>query len=153
MDLYQHVTMGLTGQWTPQPGDRPALHALAAALKGLPFWCSTVSGDFTHVGTTTLFRKLMTGETDFSRLHAAQQRLGTVAQPGLRSAGVVIDSVLSGGGELGPGAVAIECNLGNPIRAARGSLLHGLEGIPGVVEVPRSEERRVGKECRSRWSP
>lgn len=30
----------------------------------------------------------------------------------------------------------IECNLSNPIRAARGSLLHGLEGIPGVVEVP-----------------
>src|SRR5204863_6485454 len=22
-----------------------------------------------------------------------------------------------------------------------------------VVDVPRSEERRVGKECRSRWSP
>lgn len=60
-DLCQHVPMGLTGQWTPQPGDRPALHALAAALKGLPFWCSTVSGDFTHIGTTTLFRKLMTG--------------------------------------------------------------------------------------------
>ena len=24
---------------------------------------------------------------------------------------------------------------------------------PGVMGVPRSEERRVGKECRSRWSP
>src|SRR3712207_8850588 len=23
----------------------------------------------------------------------------------------------------------------------------------GALEVPRSEERRVGKECRSRWSP
>ena len=23
----------------------------------------------------------------------------------------------------------------------------------GVVELTRSEERRVGKECRSRWSP
>ena len=23
----------------------------------------------------------------------------------------------------------------------------------GVVVYPRSEERRVGKECRSRWSP
>ena len=23
----------------------------------------------------------------------------------------------------------------------------------GLIEVPRSEERRVGKECRSRWSP
>src|SRR6266849_8860503 len=24
---------------------------------------------------------------------------------------------------------------------------------PAVIELPRSEERRVGKECRSRWSP
>ena len=28
-----------------------------------------------------------------------------------------------------------------------------LNGIPGVTYVTRSEERRVGKECRSRWSP
>src|SRR5256885_16134657 len=26
-------------------------------------------------------------------------------------------------------------------------------GHPGVFAYPRSEERRVGKECRSRWSP
>ncbi len=25
--------------------------------------------------------------------------------------------------------------------------------IRGVVKLSRSEERRVGKECRSRWSP
>ena len=25
--------------------------------------------------------------------------------------------------------------------------------FPGVEEATRSEERRVGKECRSRWSP
>src|SRR5256885_12900310 len=29
---------------------------------------------------------------------------------------------------------------------------YALQGVPGVAEV-RSEERRVGKECRSRWSP
>ena len=28
-----------------------------------------------------------------------------------------------------------------------------LESLPGVVTPDRSEERRVGKECRSRWSP
>src|SRR2546422_11469359 len=27
------------------------------------------------------------------------------------------------------------------------------QGIPRAFAVPRSEERRVGKECRSRWSP
>ena len=26
-------------------------------------------------------------------------------------------------------------------------------GVLGMAGVPRSEERRVGKECRSRWSP
>ena len=25
--------------------------------------------------------------------------------------------------------------------------------LPDVFSMPRSEERRVGKECRSRWSP
>ena len=27
------------------------------------------------------------------------------------------------------------------------------EVLPHTVELTRSEERRVGKECRSRWSP
>ena len=26
-------------------------------------------------------------------------------------------------------------------------------GENGIIAMPRSEERRVGKECRSRWSP
>ena len=29
----------------------------------------------------------------------------------------------------------------------------GYEPIIGKQEITRSEERRVGKECRSRWSP
>src|SRR5256885_12807819 len=29
----------------------------------------------------------------------------------------------------------------------------GLGGMVALLFVPRSEERRVGKECRSRWSP
>ena len=38
---------------------------------------------------------------------------------------------------------------------ARGvrSLADALEQLPGVTTSDRSEERRVGKECRSRWSP
>ena len=38
-----------------------------------------------------------------------------------------------------------------------GSLSHGLFRLPayvsGLKSGKRSEERRVGKECRSRWSP
>jgi len=36
---------------------------------------------------------------------------------------------------------------------ARLALLFVLGGLQGVVGWWRSEERRVGKECRSRWSP
>src|SRR3712207_6967981 len=39
-------------------------------------------------------------------------------------------------------------------------VLHGpfgedgtVQGLLELLDVPRSEERRVGKECRSRWSP
>ncbi len=136
IDLYRHMTMALTGQWVPAPTDARVLHALFEALEGTPFWCSLVTGDFTHVGTTSLFRRLMTEHTDFSRFYEAQQRLGASRQPHVRSSGVVIDSVFSGGADLGPATVAIECDLGGRVRAAPGSILHGLEGIAGTVEVP-----------------
>src|SRR3712207_8960887 len=32
-------------------------------------------------------------------------------------------------------------------------LLLAVDRVEGVAHVERSEERRVGKECRSRWSP
>src|SRR5690606_39654659 len=41
-------------------------------------------------------------------------------------------------------------------RSWRGFLARqGLENVPdsGLLHAPRSEERRVGKECRSRWPP
>src|SRR5258708_35351833 len=34
-----------------------------------------------------------------------------------------------------------------------GRVLADSEADPGTMENQRSEERRVGKECRSRWSP
>jgi fucokinase len=128
--------MALTGQWTPDPRDAPALHALAAALKDTPFWCSVVSGDFTHIGTTALFRELMTSGQAFRELYEGQQQLGVTRQSGVRSSGVVIDSVLSGGADLGAGTVVIECHLETHVRAASGSVLHGLDGISGAVDIP-----------------
>src|SRR2546422_10734870 len=38
------------------------------------------------------------------------------------------------------------------VRHAGDVLVHGLAGIGPLLDA-RSEERRVGKECRSRWSP
>lgn len=136
VDLYQHITMALTGQWRPAAVDSETLIAAAAALRGVPFWCSTVEGQFTHIGTTSLFRRLMTEETEFSRLYAAHQRLGAASAPNLRSSGVIIDCVFRGGGELGPGSLAIECMLDSPVRAGRGSVIHGLEDIHSPVDVP-----------------
>src|SRR2546427_10192119 len=42
---------------------------------------------------------------------------------------------------------------GVPVWATLIGLMDGDEVTVGVVSAPRSEERRVGKECRSRWSP
>ncbi len=108
IDLYQHVTGALTGQGTPPL-------EIKTALAGTPFWCSLVDGEFIHIGTTTLFRKLLTGED---------------------TSGVTIDSALTKGLQAGPGSLLIECNLNGPVEAARGCVLHGLEGISSVVEVP-----------------
>jgi len=135
IDLYDHLTLILTGQFSPPPGSHPVLLALAQALRGAPFWCDLVEGEFTHVGATPLYRRLLSGQTGFLELYEAQQRLGSVAPAHLRSAGVVIDSVLAGG-DIKPGAVVLECELEGPVQAARGAMLHGLTDIPGPIEVP-----------------
>ena len=35
----------------------------------------------------------------------------------------------------------------------RQGILQYIDSVTGSVDTARSEERRVGKECRSRWSP
>lgn len=135
IDLYEHVTLLLTGQWFPPSDSHPTLRLLGEALKGVPFWCDLVEGDFTHVGATGIYRRLLTGESNFLELYDAHQRLGAFTPPGLRSAGVIIDSVLAGG-ELKPGSVVLECELEGPVHAGRGAMLHGLAGVSGAVEAP-----------------
>jgi fucokinase len=136
IDLYRHFTMALTGEWKPDAHDASVLEELAGALRNVPFLCSVVPGGFTHIGTTSLFRRLMTENAELARLHEAQQHWGATRQPGVRSAGVIADCVFVGGADLKPGTVAIECHLEGPVRAAAGAVLHGLDGIPGSVEAP-----------------
>jgi fucokinase len=136
MDLYRHFTMALTGQWKLVEDEHPVIRELHGMLTGQPFWCSTLDGDFTHVGTTRSFHKLVTEETNFSRLYEARQRIEIATPEGVRSAGVIIDSVLAPGSELGPSAIAIECDLNVPASIGRGGILHGASGVDRAVEVP-----------------
>ena len=48
--------------------------------------------------------------------------------------------------------VAGEPELGAGVAEAA-LVLVAAEAVAGIVVEERSEERRVGKECRSRWSP
>src|SRR5205085_8719848 len=63
-----------------------------------------------------------------------------------------LDHVYSeGAGNL---ALAVSAHtIRNDIQAAAAGVLRRQLGQPEAVFVFRSEERRVGKECRSRWSP
>jgi len=103
LDLYQQFTLSLTGE---APCGLPEL---ATLLHGVPFHCSLVDGTFTHVGTTSHFRRLF-------------------------KAGIV-DSILAPGSELGPGALVIECHTTEPIRVGAGAIVHGLTDASGPMTV------------------
>ena len=136
LDLYRHFTMALTGQWKLSEDEHPVLREVHAIMSAQPFWCSVLDGEFTHIGTTRLFHKLVTEETNFSRLYEARQRIEVATPEGVRSAGVIIDSVLAPGSELGPAAIAIECDLDVPAAIGRGAILHGASGVTRAIEVP-----------------
>src|ERR1051326_2927103 len=61
----------------------------------------------------------------------------------------VLASLLAEKGLLTSGDMA---RLGRTASEAR-PVLVAVNGSPAPQPTPRSEERRVGKECRSRWSP
>ena len=136
IDLYEHVTLAMTGQWKPSPQDADVWKELAGTLGGVPFWCSVVEGDFTHVGTTRHLRRLITEDTAFVERYAIEHRLATVHPQGVTGSGVLIDSVFAAGGELAAGAIAIECDLNAPVRVSPGAILHGLTGLNTDLEVP-----------------
>src|SRR3712207_6966611 len=55
--------------------------------------------------------------------------------------------------ELPDHAVPVHCDAGRATQVAANLIGNALKYSPDTEQVCRSEERRVGKECRSRWSP
>ena len=115
VDLYDHITRGLTGEWVPEAGAGLFWRELKQILSPAAFHCSVVDGEFLHVGTTRSFRTLAAGAA---------------------GVGGALDSVICGECKLGHEAVVLECDLAGPVSAGRGAILHGLTGISGRVEVP-----------------
>ena len=56
--------------------------------------------------------------------------------------------IVVGGGAAGMLAAYFDAEAGNKV-----TLLEKNEKLGKKIYITRSEERRVGKECRSRWSP
>ena len=60
-------------------------------------------------------------------------------------------------GDIQSGERIVEADLARELQMSRGPVREALRQIEEeglvVYEPHRSEERRVGKECRSRWSP
>ena len=116
VDLYDQITRGLTGQWTPEKDAGAFWWELARMLRSTErlaaFHCAVVEGEFIHAGTTRSFRSLAS------------------------VSGGVLDSVIGEGSKVGHEAVILECDVDVPVFASRGAILHGLTGLSGAVEVP-----------------
>ncbi|MGC4051061.1 MAG: L-fucokinase [Paludibaculum sp.] len=136
LDLYQHVTTALTGQWAPAANAPAALRHLAVVLQGLAFHCSLVPGRLQHIGSDGALQGVALRDAGLAGVYRGQRRTGSIAASGVESAGVVIDSVFGAGCRLDSGAMAIECNLDVPVRAAQGAVLRGLTGLRSAVEIP-----------------
>jgi fucokinase len=138
IDLYGHFTMALTGQWAPSHDAPMVLQEIARCLRGVPFWCSVVNGNFTHVGTTRLFHHIFEESCDFTKLYKANQLLGRTASSDTHRAGIIVDSIFTAGADLAPGAMAIECFTDLPVRVGRGAILHGISDIQSEVVIPEN---------------
>jgi fucokinase len=120
VDLYDHITRALTGEWAPEAGAGLFWRELKQILSPAAFHCAVVEGEFLHVGTTRSFRALAARSTG----------------AGGGGTGCLLDSVIGGECKAGHEAVILECDLAGPVCAGRGAILHGLTGIGGSIEVP-----------------
>jgi fucokinase len=132
IDLYEDMTLALTGQSRKRPGSHFTARLLEL-LKQRPFWCSLVQGDFTHIGSTAAFRRLIAEDNEFKRTFALTPLADSQAGMG---AGVILDSVLAEGSRVAPGAIALECELEQSLRLRPRAIAQGLTRLDRAAEIP-----------------
>src|SRR5256885_16961870 len=83
--------------------------------------------------------------------HGTPPQSGTVYLTAADASGMMVSFIQSNFMGFGSGVVVEGISLQN--RGSNFVLESGHPNCVGPGKRPRSEERRVGKECRSRWSP
>src|SRR5215813_6907843 len=100
--------------------------------------CSTDTSGRTNSGT----RPAIAGAESHGHLLRAHQVFFFQAEDGIRVADVT-----------GVQTLLFRSRLSSTSLMALARSGTGMKSSPGLMKRSRSEERRVGKECRSRWSP
>jgi len=136
LDLYDHITRGLTGEWEPAGDESDYYREVHARLGNARLWCDVVDGQFVHIGTTRHLQRVLSMADSYQTLLEATKQFGGSPSGPARSSGVVIDSHLGDGSDLQPGSVVLESELHVPLRAAAGGVAHGLHGLARPVEIP-----------------
>ena len=106
----------------------------------------------TAQGEVSAYAKLV---KHFSNLHEGELTKAENLKEALESGGVVVDEDGTMQKQPGNGRVSgVRPAMGVAAqRKAEAAAEAAADGSNGEVGATRSEERRVGKECRSRWSP
>src|SRR2546422_9711185 len=113
------------------------------------FWTLMTKEDSAPAQTTPVSATRARARLDTRRVTTGHRALGTVHLPRLtptHRAGRLPRGATDSPGRKGSSRRLLR-DREDPDHAARGDVLRPAE------EIGRSEERRVGKECRSRWSP
>ena len=136
LDLYDHITRGLTGEWAPAADEGDYHREVHARLADARLWCDVVDGQFVHIGTTRHLQRVLSMADSYQTLLEATKQFGGSPSGPAHSSGVVIDSHLGDDSDLQPGSVVLESEVHVPLRAAAGGIAHGLRGLSQPVEIP-----------------
>src|SRR2546421_4548701 len=112
-----------------------------------------VQTNVTMAELTTLTVTNMASDSDIPGNNLSYQLVNPVANLNITTNGMI---VFNPGEVQGPGVYTVTTVVtddGLPPLSATNSFTVTVNEVNSAPVLPRSEERRVGKECRSRWSP